>query len=462
MSSSHPEQSGNWTHSIARVSFLSLTAILFCSAIYLVRIELHAIILGILLGGILTPMHKRILNLTRRLDHHVRFRIFHAKVPSDDAKRKSYEAKVQTQVRRRAAIFSVILVFLVIVIPVTCFLIQLAKQGVATVRSATAWIEYELPRQVPNAIETINRHELSRKIFHDLQIFTVAADSEENGDALTQLLPLETENPESEAVDEGMPTEEIHENENPEQPLPLSSTQEEASKDNVPMVDSQRVTNFLVTASRNLFTEILKLLVKIISKTWMTVFNFFIMLFVMFFIFYDGENIMNYVRSITPLEPEEQQQVLQRIKEVSSTIAISIFGTACCQAIVAMVIFRIVGIPALFWGVMLGMCSIIPFVGTTLIWIPATIYLLVTGQTWQAFFVLITCAVLVANLDNFLRPFLMKKGGKTGMSYLVLFFAILGGLQTFGLVGIIYGPLIFGICGICLLLFKTQFKRKAP
>ena len=60
-----------------------------------------------------------------------------------------------------------------------------------------------------------------------------------------------------------------------------------------------------------------------------------------------------------------------------------------------------------------------------------------------------------------MRPFLMKQGGNTGMSYLVLFFSVLGGLQTFGLVGVIYGPLIMGICGICLLIFSTQFKARA-
>ena len=54
----------------------------------------------------------------------------------------------------------------------------------------------------------------------------------------------------------------------------------------------------------------------------------------------------------------------------------------------------------------------------------------------------------------------MKKGGDTGMSYPALFFAILGGLQTFGVVGIIYGPLIMGICGVCLLIFSTRLKRK--
>ena len=440
----HPEQK-TWASNIAKGAFLSLTVILFCTAIYLIRAELDAIILGLLLAGVLTPMHKRVHRQVAKLDNAIRQRLFRFKMPQDPAKRKLHEIKVKNQIRRRAAIISVVLVFLVIVIPLSIFVTQLAKQGISTLRSAAIWLEKELPQKVPRAIEEINRHELTRKIFHDLQFFSVTAEvSEENG-VLPQV-------PQTTADEEEAPADSSSDN----IPEPLLS---ELPDEELPVIDSQRVTSVLVNASRNLLSWFLKMFHKVLSKTWLTVFNFFLMLFVMFFVFYDGENIMNYAHGIIPLGSEEQRLVLQRIKEVSSSIAFSIFGTALCQALLAMIIFRIVGIPALFWGSMLGMCSIIPLVGTTLIWIPATIYLFATGQVWQGWFVLVTCGLLVAQIDNILRPFLMKKTGKTGMSYLVLFFAILGGLQTFGLIGIIYGPLIFGICGICLLIFSTQFKK---
>lgn len=443
-SPSHQHEQSAWASNIAKFASLSLTVILFCAAIYLIRAELDAIIIGVLLAGVLTPMHKRVIHQMTRLDSAVRQRL-RLKPPADAEKRKLHEAKVKVQIRRRAAMVSVALVFLIIVIPASIFFTQLAKQGVASLRSAAVWLEQELPRQVPRLIEEINRHDLTRKIFHDLQFFSVAAEvSEEDG-----VLPQFSQN----TTDE----EEAPADSSPDNiPEPLLS---ELPGEELPVIDSQRVTSVLVNASRNLLSWLLKMFLKVLSKTWLTIFNFFLMLFVMFFVFYDGENIMNYAHRIIPLGSEEQRQVLQRIKEVSSSITFSIFGTALCQALLAMVIFRIVGIPALFWGSMLGMCSIIPIVGTTLIWIPATIYLFVTGQTWQGWFVLVACGLLVAQIDNILRPFLMKKTGKTGMSYLVLFFAILGGLQTFGLIGIVYGPLIFGICGICLLFFSTQFKK---
>ncbi|MBQ4479204.1 MAG: AI-2E family transporter [Victivallales bacterium] len=454
--STNLQSSSAWATNIAKLAFLSLTAIVFCSAIYLIRAELNAIILGSLLASVLMPFHRRIRRLVERMDFYFRNQVLHQKPPKEKERRRFYETKIQGQIRRRAAILSVALVFLIIVIPVTLFTIQLAKQGMTTLRSTAIWLEKELPSQVPQAIEAVNRHELARKFFLDFQLFTVSTSSDTEDEGLQHLMPPMSNIDSANAgeLELASPEEDSHSSHTDNVPAKIKDEE-------LPRIDPQKVTSVLVNASRTLLSGALKLLVKILSKTWLTVFNFFLMLFVMFFVFYDGENIMSYARSIIPLEMEEQRQVIQRIREVSSSIAFSILGTALCQSIIAMIIFRIVGIPALFWGVMLGMCSIIPVVGTTLIWIPASLYLFATGQTWQGWFVFCSCGLLVANIDNLLRPLIMKKTGKTGMSYLVLFFAILGGLQTFGLVGIIYGPLIFGICGICLLLFSTQFKKKA-
>ncbi len=88
------------------------------------------------------------------------------------------------------------------------------------------------------------------------------------------------------------------------------------------------------------------------------------------------------------------------------------------------------------------------------------VYLFLIGDYGRAIFIFFTCGCIIANFDMILRPLLMKRSGETGMSYMVLFLSILGGIQTFGLVGIIYGPLITGICSICLLIFSTQFKAK--
>lgn len=203
----------------------------------------------------------------------------------------------------------------------------------------------------------------------------------------------------------------------------------------------------------------LKTLLGIIKQTWMLVVNFFIMLVVMFFAFRDGDTLVQYVRRISPLDDDVQEMIIDRVSEVSRAVLYGILGTAIVQSLIAMVVFRIVGIPALLWGSLLGMCSLIPFVGTSLIWVPILIYFLLIGQPGNALIVLAGCGGVVANVDNFMRPAFIC-GGRTGMSYIVLFCSLLGGLQAFGLAGVVYGPLISGLCALCLYIFATQYKGR--
>ncbi len=104
---------------------------------------------------------------------------------------------------------------------------------------------------------------------------------------------------------------------------------------------------------------------------------------------------------------------------------------------------------------MFGFASFIPIVGTALIWIPATAYLLITGDTnWAIFFAIWSMAV-VGSIDNILRPLLMQ--GSAGMNTLMIFFSLLGGIQLFGLIGLIYGPLIFAIAIVLFNIYEEEF-----
>ena len=222
----------------------------------------------------------------------------------------------------------------------------------------------------------------------------------------------------------------------------------------------QELAGKVTAILQNCLSSIIRALMGVAKQVWMMVVNFFIMLLVMFFGFRDGELFVKYVRDISPFSDKVQEQILDRISEVSRAVLFGILGTALVQSLIAMIIFRIVNIPALLWGSLLGMCSLIPFIGTSLVWIPITIYFLLIGQPLKAVFVLFGCGGLVANVDNFMRPAFIC-GGRTGMSYIVLFCSLLGGLQTFGLAGVVYGPLISGLCALCLYIFGTQYKNRS-
>jgi len=186
-------------------------------------------------------------------------------------------------------------------------------------------------------------------------------------------------------------------------------------------------------------------------------FGFFIMLFVMFFAFRDGPKMLGYVLHLSPLTASQEQALIDRIKEVSRAVLLGVFITAACQGLAAMIGFKIVGIPAFFWGAMLAFTSLIPLVGTALVWVPAVCYLLLFGRMGAALFLTLWCIFVVGAIDNFLRPILM--GGRVGMSAVVIFLAILGGLQCFGPIGIVYGPLVFGLCAVCLYIYELENAR---
>jgi predicted PurR-regulated permease PerM len=452
--------SHNWAPIIAKIAFLLLTVVLLIGVFYLIRNFLHAIILGILGATILSPFHKRVLRFVRQLARKLRRR--RKKAPAGWRRdRRAYARSVQRGYHRTAALISVVGVFCIIAIPVGFFSFSVIRQGRRTLSSSLRWIQSgELERQFKT---------LSQK--YDLQ------SKWEKIISLTQLNWQQDEVMLDEAASY------IDADGNPKADLPPTddgdalnpdAKAESAAMQSLPPIDSDTASlledanaaiptpppdlgKAIVALSRKVVTVIMDSILTILARTWILVLNFFIMLFVMFYAFQDGKTFINYLRRISPLGDVEQVLVLNRIRDVARAVFVGILGTATVQAIVAMILFRIVGIPALFWGSLLGICSLIPFVGTTLVWVPAVGYLFLTGQHGEAIFLAIGCGLIVANIDNILRPLFMS-GGRTGMSYLVLFFSILGGLQAFGLVGVLYGPMISGLAALCLLIFSTQFK----
>ena len=451
--------SRNWAPIIARIAFLILTVALLVGVFFLIRNFLHAIILGILGATMLSPVHKRVLRLVRLLARKMRRR--RKKTPSGWLRdRRAYTRSARRGHRRAAALATVIGVFCVIAIPAGFFSFTVVRQGRRTLSSSLRWIQSgDMERQFKT---------LSQK--YDLQskwekIITLTQLSWQPQSNLTTTSPQAAPTLDGKAPDS--PPEAQADNaaaSTTAPPPPLAGPDGNAPETAESRFDDPSMPQpppdlgqAIVAVSRKVVTVIMDSILKILARTWLLGLNFFIMLFVMFYAFQDGKTFISYLRRISPLGDAEQVLVLNRIRDVARAVLVGILGTAAIQAVVAMILFKIVGIPALFWGSLLGICSLIPFVGTTLVWIPAVGYLFLTGQHGQAIFLAIGCGAIVANIDNLLRPLFMS-GGRTGMSYLVLFFSILGGLQAFGLVGVIYGPLISGLCALCLLIFSTQFK----
>jgi predicted PurR-regulated permease PerM len=103
----------------------------------------------------------------------------------------------------------------------------------------------------------------------------------------------------------------------------------------------------------------------------------------------------------------------------------------------------------------MAFASLIPVVGTALVWLPAALYLMLTGDSGWGVFLIAWGVVMVGSVDNFLRPLFMQGG--SAMNTVSIFFALLGGIHLFGLMGLLYGPLIFAVTLVLFRLYEQEF-----
>lgn len=172
-----------------------------------------------------------------------------------------------------------------------------------------------------------------------------------------------------------------------------------------------------------------------------TVFLFFVFLYTMFFFLKDGHRILGRFLAYLPLSDDVERRILDRFTSVARA---SIKGTlviGIIQGGLAGLAFQVVGIDsAVFWGTIMAVLSIIPAVGSALVWLPAVLILAFTGQYLQATGLFLFCSLLVGSIDNVLRPWLVGKD--TQLHELLIFFSTLGGISLFGIAGFIVGPIV--------------------
>ena len=213
----------------------------------------------------------------------------------------------------------------------------------------------------------------------------------------------------------------------------------------------------LIDFSRNLGQTVIRTGTSIVGNAVDVLFSFLIMLFVLFFFLRDGRRIVAYVKYLSPLHESQEDSIIASLRNVSRAVLVGGLLVAVLQGVAGGVGLAIAGIPALFWGTMMGFTSLIPVLGTGLVWVPASTYLLLTGQWKMGVFLLLWCGVGVTSIDTFLRPYFMR--GSSGMPLLAIFLSVIGGLQIFGPAGLLYGPPILAFAMVMLRLYAEEFRE---
>ena len=181
----------------------------------------------------------------------------------------------------------------------------------------------------------------------------------------------------------------------------------------------------------------------------------FFVLFTMYYLFKDGDKIVDRLPSAMPLEREQSEAIIVRTKEVVSASVYGVVAIAAIQGFMGGIAFWILGIPSpLLWAVLMAFVCMIPVAGSFLVWAPLAIYLIMTGHWTKAIILIVWGALIISSVDNLLRPKLV--GGQTRLHELLVFFAVLGGISVFGLLGIVLGPVMLAITLGLLRTFQIQ------
>jgi predicted PurR-regulated permease PerM len=179
----------------------------------------------------------------------------------------------------------------------------------------------------------------------------------------------------------------------------------------------------------------------LLADVLVLLFQLFVTLFALFFFLRDSDTIMQELRRSLPFEDFRRERIIRQTRDlVYASIAAGLL-IASLQGLAGGLLFASLGLGApVFWGVMMGVLALFPFVGAWMVWVPAAIWFLVTGQFVKGLIVVVVGAGIVSGIDNILRPAILS--GRTQINGLLMFLSLLGGVSVFGLLGLVLGPLV--------------------
>lgn len=221
----------------------------------------------------------------------------------------------------------------------------------------------------------------------------------------------------------------------------------------------QDLRNTLMELSKSMGEFVLKQGTVVFKNLAFLIFKAALMLVVLFYLFTDGEQMLSSFKKLLPMGEESVEKFMQLTSDVLSATLYGNLLTGAIQAGLGIFILWILGFSApLLWGTILGLGTFIPMIGTAIVWAPASFYLFLTGAYLKGAMLLAFSLLVISQIDYFLRPYLIS--GKTELHNLFLFLGILGGLNEFGLLGLILGPIIIALCVSILELYKINLLER--
>lgn len=186
--------------------------------------------------------------------------------------------------------------------------------------------------------------------------------------------------------------------------------------------------------------------------------NLFVLVFVLYFMLIGGTKMEQYIYELLPFSDSNKKHVMNEINMIVRANAIGIPLLAIIQGAIATLGYYLFDAPsALLFGFLTCFATVIPIVGTTLVWFPLAAYMAISGDWPHAIGLLLYCGLIVTNIDNLIRFILQKKMADTHP--LITILGVVIGLSLFGFMGVIFGPLLISIFILCVNIFKEQYLK---
>ena len=211
-----------------------------------------------------------------------------------------------------------------------------------------------------------------------------------------------------------------------------------------------------LTAALGSFETMLGFGRALLGNTFKLVLHLLLMLLVMFFLLMDGAELIRKIEYYCPLKPRQTGVIIDSIRQISKAVLVGGFVIAILQGTAGGIAFAFVGVQPFFWGTVMAIASFIPLVGTWVIWLPAAAILFFAGSVKSAIFIVVWGIVVIGGIDNILRPILMRGAAKVPIIF--IFLALFGGLNVFGMMGILYGPLILSLAAVMLTIYGEEYQ----
>jgi len=213
----------------------------------------------------------------------------------------------------------------------------------------------------------------------------------------------------------------------------------------------ERISTWFIDFTSNMILSVIRLMV-----------NFFIMLFIVFYLFKDGRRIITEFEDVLPIKSSHKKRIVDKFSSVVSGVIYGVTAVAVIQGVCASIGFYIFGVSSpLVWGLAIAVAAMIPLLGPIVIWLPLALGLLISGYSTRnsgliirGFGVLLYGALIINSIDNFVIPKII--GGRGRVHPVIVLLGIIGGLKLFGFIGLVMGPLLLSLFITFLRLYYEE------